>query len=250
MKVVIVEDEHPASQKLIRLLKSLDETIVIESILESVESAVNWFLSNSSPDLVFMDIQLEDGLCFEIFEKIPITAPVIFTTAYDTYAVQAFKVNSVDYLLKPLNEVDLQKALNKFKTVFGNTEYLHRMEQLLQQFQPPAKERFLVKIGEHFRSVPVDEISCFYIKERYNFLATKSGKSYALDYSLDRLEGLLDKKKIFRVNRNVILNFYSIKDVVAYSSSRLKIVIEGIGCCDEILVSRERVSEFKQWMDR
>lgn len=250
MKVVIVEDEQPASQKLVRLLKSSDDTIVIESILESVESAVNWFLMNPAPELVFMDIQLEDGLCFEIFEKVTVKAPVIFTTAFDSYALQAFKVNSVDYLLKPLNEVELQKALQKYKNIFERNDFDSRMEQLLQQFQPPVKERFLVKIGEHFRSVPVDEISCFYIKERYNFLCTKSGKSYALDYSLDKLENLLDRKKFFRVNRNLILNFYSIKDVVAYSSSRLKIVIDGFHCEDEILVSRERVAEFKQWMDR
>jgi DNA-binding LytR/AlgR family response regulator len=250
MKVVIVEDELPASQKLVRLLKNSDKTIGIEAILESVESAVNWFLTHPAPDLIFMDIQLEDGLCFEIFEKFPVKAPVIFITAYDEYALKAFKVNSVDYLLKPLNEEELQKALGKYNAVFGKHEYYTRMDQLLQQFQLPAKERFLVKIGEHFRSVPVDEISCFYIIERCSFLATKSGKNYALDYSLDKLEGMLDRKKFFRVSRNFILSFQSIKDVVAYSSSRLKIVMEGFAYPDEILVSRERVGDFKDWMDR
>ena len=250
MKVLIIEDEHPASQKLERLLKDLEKTTEIVGILESVEDAVNWFSTNLQPDLIFMDIQLEDGLCFEIFEKVEVKTPVIFTTAFDEYALKAFKVNSVDYLLKPLNEEALNIAIQKYKSLYTKDDYVSKIENLLNQFKPAVKERFLIKVGEHYKSVQTHDISCFYIKERCNFICTVKGKNYGLDYSLDKLEKMIDSKRFFRVNRNYIINFYSIRDIISYSSSRLKIVLENWNDPEEILVSRERVSEFKEWIDR
>jgi DNA-binding LytR/AlgR family response regulator len=250
MKVLIIEDEKPASQKLIRLLWEINPDIEIIDVLKSVEHSINWFLHNQKPELIFMDIQLEDGVCFEIFEKCEIKTPVIFTTAYDAYSLKAFKVNSVDYLLKPVVLEELRNAIEKFKTVHHQKVDFLRIESIINQLQPKTKERFLVKIGEHYRSIQVSKINCFYIKDRCNFINVDNGKNYAIDYSLEKVEDLIDSKMFFRVNRNFIINFSAIQDIVMYSSSRLKIMLTNWDDNDEILVSRERVAEFKEWMDR
>ena len=250
MNVLIIEDEKPASRKLIRLLEQIDPGIEITSVIPSVEIAINWFLKNSPPGLIFMDIQLEDGLCFEIFEKCDIRTPVIFTTAYDEYTLRAFKVNSVDYLLKPIDPGELKHAIGKFRMLHNTETVFAGFESMISQFAPKTKERFLVKIGEHYKSVPVTDIDCFYIKERCNFLLTRQGKSYPVDYSLDNIEQMVDPKLFFRISRNAIINFTAIKDVIAYSSSRLKIILSEWAEDDELLVSRERVADFKGWMDR
>lgn len=249
MKVLIIEDEQPAAQKLSRLMKTLENDAEISAVLQSVEMSVNWLIKNPHPDLIFMDIQLEDGLCFEIFEKVNLKVPVVFTTAYDEYALRAFKVNSIDYLLKPLNEDELKSALRKFREIFSRPDYFAKLENIMIQLQPATKERFLIRIGEHFKSVQTDDITCFYIKERCNFISTNKGKNYPVDYSLDKIETMVDHRRFFRVNRNFIVNFHFIRDVVAYSSNRLKVVVEGFND-EEILVSRERVADFKNWMDR
>jgi DNA-binding LytR/AlgR family response regulator len=250
MRVVIIEDERPAVRKLVRLLNELDHSVQVAVILQSVEASVNWFRNNPLPDLIFMDVQLEDGLCFDIFENVDISVPVIFTTAYDKYALKAFKVNSVDYLLKPIDQQDLRNALNKFKKVHQNAGNLVRIESVMQQLKPRTKERFLVKVGDHYRSIQVTGINCFFIEERCTFLNTGEGKSYAIDYSLEKVEQMLDPLYFFRINRNFIINFSSIMDIVSYSSSRLKLNIHGWTEAAPILVSRERVSDFKAWMDR
>jgi DNA-binding LytR/AlgR family response regulator len=250
MKVLIIEDERPASQKLIRLLREADPGLEVAAILESVEKSVNWLLNQPQPDLVFMDVQLEDGLCFEIFEKSALKAPVIFTTAYDEYSLKAFKVNSVDYLLKPVNLDELKFALEKYRTVHDQKPDLTRIGALISQLQPARKERFLVKTGEHFRPVQISAINCFFISERCNFILADNGRNYAVDYSLDKIEQMVDPKIFFRINRNMIINFSAINDIIAYSSSRLKIILAGWTEREEILVSRERVSDFKQWIDR
>ena len=248
MKVLIIEDENPALQKLIRLLKNIDPKIEVVAMLKSVEEAINWFITNPSPDLIFMDIQLEDGLSFDIFENCRIEAPVIFTTAYDEYAIKAFKVNSVDYLLKPVAQNELKNAIDKYNHIHGINHL--QLESIVKQLQSSKKERFLIKIGEHYKSVSISNISCFYISERCTFLFTDMGKSYPLDHSLEQLEQLIDAKLFFRVNRTHIVNFHAIKDVIAYSSNRMKINLINPIEEDEILVSRERVSDFKKWMDR
>ncbi len=250
MKVLIIEDEQPASRKLIRLLEQIEPGIEVSDVLPSVEKTVEWFQNHPDPDLVFMDIQLEDGICFEIFENCRIRTPVIFTTAYDQYTLKAFKVNSIDYLLKPVAPGELKAALDKFMELRREEKDYSRFETLISQLKPRTKERFLVKIGEHYRSVPVTEISSFYIRERCCFLLNVSGRSYPVDHSLDKIEGLVDPLFFFRINRNCIVNYNAIRDVIAYSSSRLKILLSTPVEEEELLVSRERVSAFKDWMDR
>ncbi|MCC8144852.1 MAG: LytTR family DNA-binding domain-containing protein [Bacteroidales bacterium] len=250
MKVLIIEDERPASQKLIRLLKEADPEIVVTDVLRSVEQSVNWFSENQSYELIFMDIQLEDGLCFEIFEKARIEIPVIFTTAYDKYALKAFKVNSIDYLLKPVNPEELRNALNKFNAVHRTKQDYSKYESVIQQLPFHNKERFLIKIGERYISILTSDISCFYTFERSVFLHTRTGKSYPIDYSLDKIEQLVDSRLFLRINRNFIVNYYSIGDMIAYSSNRIKIILENWKEKEDILVSRERVPYFKKWMDR
>lgn len=250
MKVLIIEDERPASQKLVRLLEEIDESIVVVDIIESVEKATNWLLLNPHPDLIFMDIQLQDGTCFEIFENCSIKTPIVFTTAYDEFSLKAFKVNSVDYLLKPIVPDELKNAIEKFKSVHSPKADLTKIETIINQLQNKTKERFFIKIGEHYRSVLVSDINCFYIKERCNFINVDKGKNYAVDYSLDKIEQMIDSKMFFRVSRNFLINFSAIQDIIVYSSNRLKIVLANWTEKDEILVSRERVADFKNWMDR
>ncbi|GHS94556.1 DNA-binding response regulator [Bacteroidia bacterium] len=250
MKVLIVEDERPASQKLSRLLEEIDTSIEIVEVLKSVEQTVNWLLQNPSPELIFMDIQLEDGICFEIFEKVKIKTPVIFTTAYDEYTLKAFKVNSVDYLLKPIVPEELKNALDKFKAYHKPQTDEAKFESIIKQLQPQTKERFLIKTGEHYRSIQTSDIRCFYISERCNFMLVDTGKSYPVDYSLDKIEQLVDPKLFFRVNRNFIVRFSAIQDIIAYSSNRLKIILTNRTEKEEIIVSRERVAAFKEWMNQ
>jgi len=250
MKVLIIEDERPAAQKLIRMLKEFDSGIEIVDILESVEKSINWFHKHPEPDLIFMDIQLEDGLSFDIFENCRIDIPVIFTTAYNEYALKAFKVNSVDYLLKPIDRNELKNAIDKFTIIHQSRTDYSKLESVIKQLQPQQKERFLVKVGEYYKSVPISTIQCFYINERCTFLFTDSAKSYPLDYSLDKIEQLIDSKSFFRINRDFIVNFYAIRDMIAHSSSRLKIILADWTEKEEIVVSRERVADFKKWIDR
>ena len=250
MKVLIIEDERPAAQKLVRMLKEINSEVEIIDVLRSVEQSVNWFHEKPKPELIFMDIQLEDGLCFDIFENCRIDIPVIFTTAYNEYALKAFKVNSVDYLLKPVDRNELKNAINKFAIIHQSRTNYSKLESVIKELQPKQKERFLVKIGEHYKSIPASTIHCFYISERYTFLFTDTAKSYPLDYSLDKIEQLVDSKVFFRINRDFIVNFHAIRDMIIYSSSRLKIILSGWTEKEEIIVSRERVSGFKKWIDR
>lgn len=250
MKVLIIEDERPAAEKLSRLLKEIIPDIKIMDILGSVEQSINWFSSNLDPDLVFMDIQLQDGISFEIFENCKIKAPIIFTTAYDEYALKAFKVNSVDYLLKPIGIDELKIALDKFHSFHVNKPDYSKLEAIVRQLKPRKKERFLIRIGEHYRSIPVSDINCFYILERNTFILTNTNKNYPVDYSLDKIEKLVDPILFFRISRNFILNFYAIKDMIVYSSSRLKIILHNRVDQEDIFVSRERIADFKKWMDR
>lgn len=249
MKVLIIEDEKPASQKLMRLLGEINPDIEIIDVLKSVEDSINWFLHNPKPDLIFMDIQLEDGICFEIFESNSIHTPIIFTTAYDEYTLKAFKVNSIDYLLKPIDSDELKNAIEKFNVHYKQTDY-SSFESIITQLQPKTKERFLIKIGEHYKSVQTSMINCFYINERCNFIHVDNGKNYPIDYSLDKIEQLIDSKLFFRISRNFIINYSAIQDIIAYSSNRLRIVLRDWTEKEDIIVSRERVSDFKEWMDR
>ena len=250
MKVVIIEDERLAAEKLADLLRQAEPDIKILKVLESVEDSVNWFSQHPVPDLVFMDIQLEDGISFEIFESVNIRAPVIFTTAFDEYAIRAFKVNSVDYLLKPIQKEELFKAMLKFKQLHsGKGSFEDQVARVIEQFSRKYKSRFFIKTGTRFQSIPVAKICAFYVEERSTFLQTLEGKRYDLDHSLDQLQSMIDPEQFFRVNRNFLVNINCIEEIISYSVTRLKLKLEK-GPEEGVIVSRDKVSEFKKWMDR
>ena len=251
MKVLIIEDEKPAADKLKRMLTDKVEGIIILDILETVEGSINWFMNNPAPDLIFMDIQLNDGISFEIFESVKISAPVIFTTAYDEYAIRAFKVNSIDYLLKPIEAVALLKSIEKFKTLYPTGKADHnKIDLLYSQLVKKFKTRFFIKFGSHCRSVMTEDIKYFFIVERSTFMKTFPGKIFDVDYSLDQLENILDPEKFFRINRKFIINLASITDIITWSSNRLKLKLSNEEDNLELVVSREKVSEFKKLLDR
>ena len=251
MNILIVENEKHAADKLTRLLKKIDQTITITEIITTVEEAINHLKEKPQPDLIMMDIQLDDGLCFEIFETIHVDIPVIFTTAYDDFTLKAFKLNSIDYLLKPIEEIPVLNALNKFKSLHykKNTVNKDLLEQLYEGLSAVYKNRFLIRAGTTYRSVPVNDICCFYILERATFIKTFSGRDYSLDYSLDYIQKTIDYKQFFRINRNCIININAISDIVSYSTSRLKIKLKSSKPIDDLIVSRDKVSEFKKWID-
>jgi DNA-binding LytR/AlgR family response regulator len=249
MKIVIIEDERLAAQKLESLIRQIDAQTEVVAKLESVEDSVNWLTLNPSPDLIFMDIQLDDGISFEIFDAVKVEAPVIFTTAFDQYAIRAFKVNSVDYLLKPIDRNALETALEKYRRIFKPTGMEEKLSKVFEQLAKPWKTRFFVKVGLHFQSVPVEVICCFFVEERCSFLKTQTGKNFALDYSLDQLQKRVDPELFFRINRNFMVNINCIAEIISYSTNRLQLKLKNFD--DEgLIVSRDKVSEFKQWLDR
>ncbi len=251
MNILVVENEMPASDKLIGMLYRIDKSINILGVCESVEETINRLQDSPQPDLIMMDIQLDDGLCFEIFETINIDIPVIFTTAYDEYTLKAFKVNSVDYLLKPVDEELLKSALAKYKKLYDDKDPFKRdFKKLLYEFRNQYKTRFLIRTGEKYRSIPVSDISHFAIRERNVFLTDNQGRDYGVDYSLEQLENMLDPRKFFRINRECIVHINSIATMYNYSSSRLKLTLKNEENKDGFVVSRDRVAEFKKWIDR
>jgi len=251
MNVLIVENEKPAADKLIRLLNKIDNNITVLDVIETVEEAINRLQERPKPEIVLMDIQLDDGLCFEIFETIDVEIPVIFTTAYDEYTLTAFKVNSVDYLLKPIDEESLDSALNKFKKLHSDNDPFKRdFKLLLNEFRNQHKSRFLIKIGDKYRSVPTGEISHFHISERSVFLNDYKDKDYGIDYSLEQLQSMLDPRKFFRINRECIVNIEAITLMHRYSSTRLQLTLKDKEKSDLFIVSRDKVAEFKKWVDK
>ena len=251
MNILIVENEKPAADKLVRLLMKIDKSITILGIVETVEESINRIQEKPLPDLILMDIQLDDGLCFEIFETTNVDIPVIFTTAYDEYTLKAFKVNSIDYLLKPIDEELLRSALAKFMKLYADKDPFKRdFKQLLYEFRNQYKSRFLIKIGEKYRSVTAADISYFYINERSVFLSDNNGKDYGVDYSLEQLQTLLDPRKFFRINRECIINIEAISLMYSFSSSRLQLTLKDKEKSDLFVVSRDKVTEFKRWIDK
>ncbi len=252
MNVLIVENEIPAADRIIKLLKKNDKSITVLGVVESVEEAINRLQVKPQPDLILMDIQLDDGLCFEIFETINIDTPVIFTTAYDEYTLKAFKVNSVDYLLKPVDEDLLKLALEKFKKHYyiNKDPFKRDFKQLISEFRNQYKSRFLIKIGEKYRSITVGEISHFHIIERNVFLCDYQRKDYGIDYSLEQLQSNLDPRKFFRINRECIVNIDAIELMFSYSSSRLQLTLKNRDKSDLFVVSRDKVTDFKKWIDK
>jgi len=247
MNVIIIEDEKPAARLLSRKLEKLN--ISVNQMLHSVEESLNWFSQNPQPDLIFLDIQLSDGLSFEIFEQFPIKSAIIFTTAYDQYALRAFKLNSIDYLLKPIDEKELAEAINKFKERTQNHTALdfNWIKSLLVSEQKQYKERFSIKIGQQLKIVTTQEIECFYSENKGTYLHTTENRNYLIDATIEQLESELNPKEFFRVSRKFIIGLKAIKEIQVYSNSRLKIILSTFKE-DEIIVSRERVSDFKNWI--
>lgn len=252
MKVLIVEDEVPAAEKLTRYLHKYDQEIEILNKLDSVKSASAWLNENQEKlDLIFMDIQLIDGKSFEIFDRVQINKPIIFTTAFDDYAIDAFKVNSVDYLLKPITFDDLSAAIKKLdrlkESLSDDKEKEIDINSVLNQLQKKTfKNRFMVKLGDHIKSITTDNIALFYAEGRSVYLVTTQNRKFIIDFKLEELEEMLDPGDFFRLNRSFILKISAIDDVVVYSNSRLKIT-PNIDFDKEIIVSREKVNPFKEW---
>lgn len=251
MKTIIIEDEKLAAERLEELIKEIDPSIEISAKLPSIEQSIK-YLKQNKPDLIFLDIQLEDGLSFSIFEKVEVDIPIIFTTAYDQYAIKAFKLNSIDYLLKPIKKEELREALNKYKNI--KTSFLMDFEEIIRSIQNKEicyKKRFLIQYGQKIKKVEIDEVAYFYAMEKNVFLTTSSGNTFPIDFTLDKLQEVIDPEKFFRINRKMIVAFSAIKNMIPYSRSRIKIELHPPEPKDvEALVSVERSSAFKEWMDK
>ncbi len=247
IRSIIIEDEKPAARYLTRLLEK--QEIEPVAVLNGVKESIEWFRQNPEPDLIFLDIQLGDGISFEIFEQVQPQSSIIFTTAYDEYAIKAFKLNSIDYLLKPINEIDLKRAITKFKQ--QNTPVLWDAFQLksllINNFENKFRERFLVKIGSNLKTIETENISCFYSKNKGTYLFTEN-REYPIEQTLGDLETQLNPKDFFRISRNAIVNLRYIDNITTHSGSRYQLFIKGVE--EELIVSRERVNDFKMWLEK
>jgi len=250
-KIIIIEDEKPSARRLQRMLSEIN--IEAQAMLHSVEEAVQWFQNNEHPDLILLDIQLSDGLSFEIFEQVNVNSAIIFTTAYDEYALKAFKLNSIDYLLKPIDGEELESAINKFKISQSAPNNLQvDLEQIKKLLVNPLdknyKNRFTIKIGQHLKIISVNDIECFYSENKGTYIFTSDNRDYLIDRSLEQLDSSLEPVKFFRVNRKFYVNIRAIKDIISYTNSRLKVILNTFSD-HEIIVSREKVKDFKKWLE-
>ncbi|MFD2718530.1 LytR/AlgR family response regulator transcription factor [Hymenobacter monticola] len=262
IRALIVEDEPLAARRLADMLARQPDPVQVLGTAEAVSQAVQLLQAGPAPDVLFLDIHLADGLSFEIFEQTAVRCPVIFTTAYDQYALQAFKVNSVDYLLKPIDEEELQAALRKLRERLPaapaaapafDPALLAQLMQQMQQSAPPAasyKTQFVVRVGEHLKVVPLDQIAYFFSLEKATFLQTTEGRKFVVDYTMDQLENLLDPRRFFRLNRAYLAQQSAIQDIIHYTNSRLQTVLKPAAPDAQVLVSREKVNVFKSWLDR
>lgn len=252
MKLLVVEDEQLLARQLIKLVKELRPDAEVTGQTNSIESTVEWLSKNEKPDLILMDIELADGQCFSIFQRADITCPIVFTTAYDEFALKAFTVNSIDYLLKPIKKEDLNRALNKFDLLIsekGNAgvkslkSFVDKMILNPRQY----RERFLVKQGQKMVSIPIEEVAFFSAKNTLNFIHTKSKQKFVIDYTLDEIEEMVEPNNFFRANRQYILLNDIITEIHPWFHGKLKIEIS-LPVEDEIIISREKASSFKEWM--
>mgnify|MGYP000160814066 FL=1 len=250
MDIIIIEDEKPAARLLQRKLEKIG--LQVTTMLHSVEESILWFQENKHPDLIFLDIQLSDGLSFEIFEAVTINSAVIFTTAYDEYALRAFKLNSIDYLLKPIDEDDLEIAVDKFRArnqsisnISLDFELIKKM--LVNPVDRTFKKRFTIKMGQQIKMISIDEIECFFSENKGTYLHTFDNRNYLIDNTLEQLETELNPEMFFRVSRKFIIGMKGIKEIQLHSNSRLKIIPTTYNE-DEVIVARERVNEFKDWL--
>ena len=252
MKVLIIEDEFYASDRLKNILQKIDPSIEILAIIETVEKSIKWLQKNDGPDLMLVDIQLSDGISLEIFEKIQVECAIIFTTAYDEYAIQAFKVNSIDYLLKPINQKDLKNSIEKFYKIKDkhSSEARKNIELLLNQInfkKDKFQTRLLVKTGSVMQSIDIEKVAYFFIKNQLCYLMTNDKERFALDYNLDEIEKLVNPEMFFRINRQMIVSQKAIKKIHPFFSSRLLLDLKP-EFTEDVIVSKRKVSLFKKWM--
>jgi DNA-binding LytR/AlgR family response regulator len=253
MNVLIIEDEAPAFRRLQRILEEIRPDIRLLDVIDSVEEGVKWLKNHNLPDLIFMDIQLADGLSFELFNHVKITTPVIFTTAYDEYTLKAFKVNSIDYLLKPINKELLKESLEKYdslKTTYSGAQAVN-IAEILKQINPDEKRyksRFLIKVRDQLIALETKNIAYFFTEHALVYARTKQNKKYVVDFTLDELEDLLDPNSFFRLNRQYIANFLAIEASHQWEKGKLKITLEP-KTDTTVLISRDRSTEFKRWLD-
>jgi len=251
MQVVIIEDELPAARMLQRKVEA--EGLQVVAMMHGVAQSLAWFTENPLPDLVFMDIQLSDGLSFDLFEPLQLQVPIIFTTAYDQYAIKAFKVNAIDYLLKPIDTDELRAAIHKYRQ--GHRPAAAEVSQWVQALQqqlstgPVYKKRFSIRVGQHLKLIDIGEVSAFYAENKGVYLRTREGRDYLIDSPLDQLEKQLDPNAFFRINRKIIVAFTAITDIQWHSNTRFKLYVQAFDPSDDWVVSRERTPDFKQWLD-
>jgi DNA-binding LytR/AlgR family response regulator len=255
MNVLIIEDESLSATRLRNLLHKYDPAIKVLEMLASIKESVSWLENDANirPDLIFMDLHLEDGLAFRIIDQLQLTIPVVFTTAYSEYALKAFKANSIDYLLKPIEGAELAAAIDKFALIHSKTSTLPDMSALIAMYQSsiqePFKDRFLASAGTKLFSIKTSDIAYFTIEQKATFLKTFDGKHLAMDYSLDKLSQLLDPKQFFRINRSLIVALNSIRTIHTISAGRLQLELQP-AINQEVLVSGDRMSDFKQWLGK
>ena len=248
MKVIILEDESRAVNHLKRLIERVAPHMEITGTFETVRDSIAYLKDNPELELIFSDVQLADGTSFEIFSRIPVSCPIIFTTAYDTYAIEAFNANGIDYLLKPIEEERLKTAIGKARKFASNLALEHLLDQSSGHGKGRYKSRFMVKVGEKIRTIMVDKILLFYSFERSTYLHTDTHRNYIVDYSLEELEHMLDPGEFFKISRKHIVSIEACAQIYTWSNNRLKIVIEGLDD-QNVVVARERVREFKDWLD-
>jgi DNA-binding LytR/AlgR family response regulator len=248
MKVIILEDESRAVNHLKRLIERVAPEMEITGVFETVREAVEYLEQEPKVELIFSDVQLADGTSFEIFSRVNIRCPIIFTTAYDTYAIEAFNTNGIDYLLKPIEEDRLRRAVEKARTFTSNIALENLLKQHIDSGSRQTRSRFMVRVGEKIRTIKVEDILAFYSFEKTTYLHTRSHRNYIIDYSLEELENMLDRERFFKINRKYIVSIEACSQIIAWSNNRLKIDIEGIDD-QKIVVARERVRDFKRWLD-
>ncbi len=250
MKALIIEDEAFAARRLENMIKEIDPKIDVVAKLESVSESVAWLKTNVQPDLIFLDIQLEDDLSFAIFEQVQVRSKIIFTTAFDEYAIKAFKLNSIDYLLKPINQDELSRAIDKFRSWTTETSPVIDAVMLRDLLRPQQayRERFMVTVGDKLKTIYVSDIAYFFSAAGITFVVMQTKSQYSLDFSLDNLKDMLNPKDFFRVNRQFLIGLKSIEKVVVYPKSRLKLVLNPPTEAD-LFVSIDKAPEFKQWLD-
>mgnify|MGYP006282290505 CR=1 FL=1 len=249
MNFLVIEDEEQAAKRIIRLLRKLEPNAFIHGPLEGVSETLKWIKSNPSPDLIFLDIHLADGLSFEILEKVKVDAPIIFTTAYDQYAIRAFKYNSVHYLLKPIEEEELRSALEKYRNAHLESLAPQQSTVLAEDMKSRFKKRFVSRIGDRIEIIPAEEIQFFYSQNKGTYAKTPSGKNFLLDQPLEEIENMLNPEIFFRLNRQYITQLGSVQEIRAYSNGRVRIELSG---CDDrdIVLSREKTRAFKEWINK